>query len=153
MKIVPLMERITFNMACSLLFRLPYGKELDLLFEDFTTALKGMWSLGLNFPRTSFHRALAARRRILEYLSKLIEERRRKLSEGNVSSKNDAISSLLNLRDENDEELSEDMLVDNIMTLIIGSHDTITILVAHFLRHLARDKMHYSYILEGELGL
>ncbi|XP_008782776.2 cytochrome P450 716B1-like [Phoenix dactylifera] len=147
--IVPFMKRITFNVACALLFRLPYGKELDSLFEDLTIALKGMWSLHLNFPTTSFYRAMAARRRIFEYFSKLIEERR-KLSEGNASSENDAISSLLNLRDENGEELSEDMLVDNIMTLIIGSHDTSTILLTQFVRHLARDKMFYDYILEEE---
>ncbi|KAG1338957.1 cytochrome P450 716A2 [Cocos nucifera] len=149
-KTVPLMKRITFNMACALLFRLPNGKELDLLFEDLETALKGMWTLHLNFPGTSFHRGMAARRRIFEYFSNLIQERRRKLSEANVSSENDVISCFLNLRDENGEELSEDMLVDNIMTLIIGSHDTITILLTQFVRHLARDKMTYDYILEEQ---
>ncbi|KAL3535513.1 hypothetical protein ACH5RR_003974 [Cinchona calisaya] len=131
--VVPLMKKITFNVTCTLLFGLPGGKELDQLLEDYTLVLNGAWSIPFNFPGTSVAKALKARARICKYFSLLIEEKKHKLGTGKVGYQDDIISKFLS------ENLSEDEIFDNIISLMIASHDTTAILVTLCIRQFARD--------------
>ncbi|KAK3022395.1 hypothetical protein RJ639_047369 [Escallonia herrerae] len=150
---VPLMKRVTFKVTCSLLFGLPEGKLKDSLFEDFTLAIKGTWAIPLEFPGTIFAKAIQARRRINKRLSELIKTRKMEMAkqskDDSTKIPNDAITSFLVLRDENGEPLPEEEILDNLITLIFASHDTITILLGLLVRHLARDPDVYNKVLEG----
>eukprot|EP01018_Ginkgo_biloba_P016027 Gb_00982 [translate_table: standard] len=84
-KVVPLMKRLTFGVACSFLFSLEESEDREKLMEDFTIAFKGVLSLALDFPGTAFCRGLNARSRICKRLSALIEMRRKELHEGKAS--------------------------------------------------------------------
>ncbi|KAK9283796.1 hypothetical protein L1049_012049 [Liquidambar formosana] len=147
---VTLMKKITFKVTCSLLFGLPEGKEKDALMEDFTTALKGIWAIPLDFPGTSFRKALQARGRICKVLSDLINRRKKQIEEGKMGSNVDTISSLLILRDENGEPLTEELIIDNLIAVIIASHDTSTIVLSLLIRHLARDTKVSEKVLEEQ---
>lgn len=146
---VTLMKKITFNVTCSILFGLPDGEEKDQMLEDFSITLKGVWAVPLNIPGTTLHRALQARGRVCKLLSKLILNRKTQMEEGTVESQDNIISSLLALRDENGEPLLEQEVIDISLTLIIASHDTTTILLTHFVRHLARDPEVSNKVLQG----
>lgn len=93
---------------------------------------------------------MVALRRILTYLSKSIQE----IKEGHVEQRNghdgNVISTFINLKDENGKKLSEEMIMDNMITLVIGSHDTSTIVLSQLMRLLARNKDIYEQVLEGE---
>ncbi|KAK2637220.1 hypothetical protein Ddye_032012 [Dipteronia dyeriana] len=95
------MKKITFNVSCSIFFGLPDGKVKDQLLEDFSTTVKGIWAVPLNFPGAVLHRALQARGRVCKVLSNLIAIRKREMEEGIVDSHDNIISSLLILRNEN----------------------------------------------------
>ncbi|OMO63704.1 Cytochrome P450 [Corchorus capsularis] len=139
-KIAPLMKKITFNVTCSIFFGLPDGKEKDELLEDFTLTVKGVWGIPLDFPGTTFHRAIKARSRVCNLLSNLIKIRRKQEEEGTVDPNDDnIISSLLVLRDENGQPLLEEEILDVFLSLIMASHDTTAILLTLFIRHLSRD--------------
>ncbi|KAL4310544.1 hypothetical protein GQ457_01G036120 [Hibiscus cannabinus] len=151
-KMVGLIKRITFNVSSSLLFRLQENKEKDDLFEDFLLAIKGLWTVPLKFPGTTYRKALQARGRISRLLSKLIKERKEEMAEGRKGSldQNDVISSLLMLRDENGDSLMEEEIIDNLISVMIASHDTTSALVCHFIRHLARDKETLNRVLQEQ---
>ncbi|KAK1572524.1 hypothetical protein Q3G72_034098 [Acer saccharum] len=151
---VALMKKITFKVTCSLLFGLPEGNKKDSLFEDFTFATKGLWAVPLNFPGTTYHKALQARGRISKLLSKLIDRRKKQMEEAEDSHQDDEIiSSLLVLRDENCEPLPEEEIIDNLISMIIASHDTSTILLSLLIRLLARDTKISSKVLEELMRL
>ncbi|CAK9133701.1 unnamed protein product [Ilex paraguariensis] len=147
---VTLMKTVTFKVTCSLLFGLAEGKEKDALLNDFMFTIRGAWAIPLDVPGTIFRKAMQARRRISKVLSDLIKRRKMDMEDGKVSSQEDVMSTFLALRDENGEPLPEEEIIDNLITLIIASHDTTTILLSLFIRHLARDAEVCYKVLEEQ---
>lgn len=148
-QVVALMKRITFTITCSLLFGLQEGKEKDALLEDFTIAVKGTWSVPLNFPGTMFRKALRARGRICKLFSDLIARRKTGLEDGSLGSHEDIILSLLSLRDENGKPIPEEEIINSLIAIVIASHDTTTVLLSLIIRQLARNANVYNKVLEG----
>ncbi|XP_009363898.2 taxadiene 5-alpha hydroxylase-like [Pyrus x bretschneideri] len=148
-QMVGLMKKITFKVTCSLFFGLPEGPEKDALLEDFTIATKGLWAVPLNVPGTIIYRAMQARARISQVLTKLMQNRQKE-EKNKPSQKNDIISVFLRLRDEDGEPLQEEEILDNFITLIIGSHDTTTILLSLFIRHLSTDPKTRREVLQEQ---
>uniref|UniRef100_A0A7N0TCL8 Cytochrome P450 n=1 Tax=Kalanchoe fedtschenkoi TaxID=63787 RepID=A0A7N0TCL8_KALFE len=152
-KIVPLMKRIAFNVTCRLLFRVG-SEEVDEMFEDFTTALRGTWQLPLELPGTAFRAAVLARDRLHKRFCRVLQERRKQMAEGTLSSnEHDVILSLLELRDEDDKQFPDDEITDNIITLMIASHDTSTITLTHFIRHISRDPEAFNLVLKEHMDI
>lgn len=145
---VGLMKKITFKVTCSLLFGLPEGQEKDALLEDFAIATKGLWAIPLNIPGTIFYKAMQARGRISKILINLMQNRRVE-EDKNTPQKNDIISVFLHLRDEAGEPLQVEEILDNLITLIVASHDTTAILLGLILRHLSTDAKTFGEVLEG----
>ncbi|XP_058075357.1 taxadiene 5-alpha hydroxylase-like [Magnolia sinica] len=152
-KLVPLLKVLTFDVSCSLLFGIHDKPTKEALFEDFATALRGVWSIPVNFPGTVFWRALRARSRIDKRLFPIIRRRKDLLEEGIVSSRNDVISYLIALRDENQQPLTEDAIMDNIVALLMASHDTTTCLVSLVVWKLARDPRLQQNILQEHMEI
>ncbi|KAK9282838.1 hypothetical protein L1049_011061 [Liquidambar formosana] len=82
--------------------------------------------------------------------SDLIRRRKKQIEEGKLGSHVDIISSLLLLRYENGEALKEESIIDNVITVIMASHDTTTILLSLLIRHLARDANISEKVLQGK---
>nr|UHB15524.1 cytochrome P450 [Paris polyphylla] len=150
---VPFMKRITFNLTCALLYGLHDDQTKEVLLKDFSEAFKGMWSFPLNLPGTAYRRALNARSRIDKYVLALLRSKRERLLEGSASVKDDVVCCLLALRDEHDELIDEQTIVDNFFSLTIASHDTSAILLSLMVWKLARDPMIYQKVLEEHLGI
>ncbi|KAF9609582.1 hypothetical protein IFM89_017221 [Coptis chinensis] len=149
-QVVTMMKKVTFKVTCSLLFGLPEGKEKDALLEDFTIALKGAWAIPIDFPGTIFRQTCQTRDRITTVITKLVERRKKEMEEGKEAPREDVISSFLNLRDEEDQSLTKDEMIDNIVSMIIASHDTSAIVLSLLLRHLAGDTHVYEAVLEEQ---
>ncbi|RVW42369.1 Taxadiene 5-alpha hydroxylase [Vitis vinifera] len=99
---------------------------------------------------TVFRKALQARGRICKQLAQLVRERKAKIEEGRVDSHEDIISSLITLRQENGQPLSEEEIIDNLISVVIASHDTSTVLLGLLIRHLARDTEVCKKVLEEQ---
>lgn len=135
---VPLIKRLTLIISCSLLFGKHNEDDKKALFVDFSEALKAVLSIPLNLPGTRFWHGLRARARILNLLRPL---------QGKITSTDDVISSAvaLNLRDED--------ILDNLIVLIIASHDTTAVLSNLMIWKLAADPDIYHKVLEGQYCL
>lgn len=145
---VPLMKKIAFNVICTVFFGLPDDDdERDELLKDFSMTVKGAWAYPLDFPGTVFHRALRARERLCKKLSNLIDKRRKEIEEGTPN--DDVVTNFLILRDGNDEPLLEDEILDLSLSLIMASHDTVTVVLSLFIRQLAKDPELFQKVLEG----
>ncbi|KAL9672318.1 hypothetical protein QQ045_028568 [Rhodiola kirilowii] len=149
-KIVPLMKKIAFNVTCRLLFRLG-SKEVDEMFDDFTTAIKGTWQLPLELPGSTFKKAVQARARIHKRFCVVLNQRRKQMAQDLIE--HDVISSFLKLRDNDGKPLPDDEITDNIITLMMASHDTSTIALSHFIRHISRDKQAFNQVLREHMDI
>ncbi|XP_010922745.1 taxane 13-alpha-hydroxylase [Elaeis guineensis] len=150
---VPLMKKLTFNITCSLLFGLHHEPTNEALFEDFVQVLAGLFTIPINLPGTAYWRALRARSRIDRRALPILQSRKELLTEGILKAKDDIISSILSLKDENNEPLTEEAVTDNFVALIIASHDTTAILLSLMVWKLARDPEIYSKVSEEQMAI
>nr|ATG29925.1 CYP728Q11 [Taxus chinensis] len=144
----PLMKKLTFQVACDTLFSLKDSEEREILAREFATALKGIYSLPLDFPGTTYRRSLKARSRICKRLSLLLEERRGKIKQGLASPSQDLMSCMLTMKDENGESLTEEEIIDNMMLVMIAGHETTSVLLTHLMRMLALHPNVYQKVLQ-----
>lgn len=144
------MKRLSYDMACNILFDIKDENTREALFEDFIIAFKAIHSLPINFPGTSFWRGQRARERIVDRILPIMNKRREELSKGVLSSTNDMLSCLLAIRDENNQPLADDVIADNFIFLFVASHDTSATLMSLLIWKLARDPEVYNKVLEGK---
>ncbi|KAI4297883.1 hypothetical protein L6164_037742 [Bauhinia variegata] len=150
---VVFMKKLTSDMACNILFGIKDEYTKEALFEDFNIVFKAIHSLPINFPGTTFWRGLKARARIVDRMFPIMKERRKQLLEGNVSSTDDLLSCLLALKDENDQPLADDVITDNIVMLLIASHDTSATLLSLMVWKLAKDPEIYNKVLQEQMDI
>ncbi|XP_011095373.1 taxadiene 5-alpha hydroxylase-like [Sesamum indicum] len=149
--VLPLMKTLTFNIICSLLFGVERGARRDSLIQYFQHIMAGVWSFPVNLPFTRFNRSLKASAEIQRILKQLISEKRIELENG-ASSHQDLITCLLSIRGEDDQELmSEDEIVQNVMLIMIGGYDTSSVLITFIIQILANDpNIHAAVLTEQE---
>lgn len=146
---VTFMKKLTFNLACNIIFGIPDEQIQESLGDDFAIAFKAIWSLPLNFIGTTYWRGLRARSRISNRILTIMKTKKEDMSMGNLTRTSDIISCLLALKAEN-EEISEEMIVDNFITLMIASHDTSAILLSLMVWKMSKDPEIYKVVLEGK---
>ncbi|KAK1284754.1 hypothetical protein QJS10_CPB21g01630 [Acorus calamus] len=145
---VILLKKIAFKVSMAVLFSLTDDEETDKLFDEFLLVLKGGWVLPIYLPFTPYYRALAARRRIYDCFSMILDERRRRLEDGRVSPNDDIIATMLSMKDEEGRALPRREIIDNLITMVFASHDTGMSLNASFVRRLAMDDVTLESIYE-----
>ncbi|KAF9595748.1 hypothetical protein IFM89_003490 [Coptis chinensis] len=152
-KAVDSMKMITFDVACTILFGIHDEMTKSAMLSDFTIAFKAVWSIPVNFPGTNFRKGIEARGRIIDRLSPIIKKKREDLIKGIISPKSDVLSCLLALREENQEPITEQEIMDNFIMLMIASHDTSAILLCLMIWKMARDTKIYDKIREEQMGI
>ncbi|XP_010673152.1 abscisic acid 8'-hydroxylase 4 isoform X3 [Beta vulgaris subsp. vulgaris] len=124
--------KMTFKAMCKMLLSLEAGNELYMLQKDVDCVCHAMLALPLKFPWTTFSKGLKARKRIMDMLGKIIQERRIKHSAQVpvVHHHQDFLQYLLLALDRescsSDQEptLTDAHIKDNILTMIIAGQDT-----------------------------
>ncbi|XP_057827594.2 cytochrome P450 716B1 [Cryptomeria japonica] len=144
----PLMKSLTFQVAADLLFGLTDRQETEILGQEFAKAVKGLWALPIDVPGTSFRTCLKARANICATLKSLLEEKRRDVAQRGASPRQDLMTWLLTMRDENGKTLTEEEIIDNMIVLMIAGHDTTAILLTHLVRTLALNPHVHQRILK-----
>ena len=116
----PELRKYTLEVACKFLIGVDdiSNTKIGHLFETWS---KGLFSFTPPLPGTTLNRALNSRKKILEELDKIIEQR---ITANNIG--NDALSILLSSRNENDEKLDKEEIKDQILTLLFAGHETLT---------------------------
>jgi len=144
------MKTLTFNLMSSLIMGIEQGSKRDVPVKLFQQLMEGLISVPINLPFTRFNRSLQASEKIREIVMDLIREKRVALDHQNASPQQDLITSLLSLRnDHNSVALSDEEIVDNAIIIMIGGHDTSSILLAFLIRLLAKDPSVYAGVVQG----
>ncbi|PHU13034.1 hypothetical protein BC332_19964 [Capsicum chinense] len=150
-KVLPLMKRLTFNIICSLLFGLDRGSRRDQMVQYFQQMIDGIWSIPINLPFTRFNRSLKASKEVQKMLKQLISEKRYEFENNLASSRQDLITCLLSIRGENNQELmSENEIIHNVMLIMVAGHDTSSILITFMVRLLANNPNIHAAVLKEQ---
>jgi retinoid hydroxylase len=146
-------KQLTFDIASQLLLGTNPGAESVHLSQLFTTLTDGLFALNpLRLPLTKLGKAIAARDQILQYLTEVVRQRQQ-----NPSS--DALSLLIQAKDEDGNSLSERELVFQSVLLLFAGHETTTSMLTWLCVELARHPevlqraREEQLQLQGELNL
>ncbi|KAJ4726093.1 Cytochrome P450 [Melia azedarach] len=152
--VLPQMKTLTFNIVCSLLFGLERGAQRDRFIDRFQEMVEGMWSVPVNLPFTRFSSSLRASARVQTMVKDLIREKRMKLEQKTAAPHDDLITCLLSIRNENNEEvISENEIVHNVMLIMVAGHDTSSVLITFLMRLLADDPAIYAAVLQEQAAV
>ncbi|KAE8685223.1 Cytochrome P450 85A1 [Hibiscus syriacus] len=89
---------------------------------EFFKLVLGTLSLPIDLPGTNYRRGLKARKNILKILGQLIEQRR----DGKESSHRDMLGYLMRNDDSNRHKLSDDEIIDQIITILYSGYETVS---------------------------
>jgi retinoid hydroxylase len=113
-------KQLTFDIASQLLLGTHAGPEVGRLSKLFSTLTDGLFSLSpVPLPWTALGRAVEARNQILDHLEEVIRERQKKPTD-------DALSLMIQARDEEGNSLSLKELKAQAMLLLFAGHETTT---------------------------
>ncbi|CAO2143871.1 unnamed protein product [Urochloa humidicola] len=148
--VMPSMKELTFDVMSSVLFGLvgaEYAAARRELSVEFQQLARGIWTVPLDLPFSTFRRCLAASRRGRRTITAVVEERRTKLRRGESSPDDDVVTHMLA------GGLPDEEIADNVIFLMIAAHDTTAALITFLLRHLDANKDAYAEVLQEQVKI
>ncbi|PWA41899.1 cytochrome P450 [Artemisia annua] len=133
-QVQPLLKTLTFNVICSLVFGIERGPKRDQFLPPFKDMIRSFTAISVNLPFTQFNRGLKARKKVVALLVNLLHEKREALKEQkqqlSAHKDQDLITSLLKTQYEDSSGMmSDEMIIDNVIVLMLGGYDTISVLL------------------------
>ncbi|GAU18511.1 hypothetical protein TSUD_233830 [Trifolium subterraneum] len=120
-------KKFTFNLMAEHIMSLQPGKiETEKLKKEYVTFMKGVVSAPLNFPGTAYWKALKSRCTILKFIEGKMEERMKRMKEGNENLEEDDLLNWV-LKHSN---LSTEQILDLILSLLFAGHETSSVSIA-----------------------
>ncbi|XVF15750.1 hypothetical protein REPUB_Repub09cG0182800 [Reevesia pubescens] len=121
-------KKFTFNlMAKNIMSMDPGHPETEQLKQEYVTFMKGVVSAPLNLPGTAYRKALQSRSSILKFIERKMEERRRKMKEGELENTEEEDLLEWVLKHSN---LSTEQILDLILSLLFAGHETSSVAIA-----------------------
>nr|BBE15481.1 cytochrome P450 [Polygala tenuifolia] len=125
------MRRFSFEVGVLMIFGHLDALYTEELKKNYWILDKGYNSYPTSIPGTPFKKAILARKRLAQILSKVICERReKKLLD------NDFLGCLLNSKDEKGEILNDDQIADNIIGVFFAAKDTTASVMTWIVKYL-----------------
>ena len=120
------MRKVALLILIGTTFKVEFGPDLKRMWEPILKLIKyispGLWILWPNMPRPGYGRA---QRQMDEYLYGIIQQRRTEIAGGAVVEPSDLLGNLILA-----PEMNDDLIRDQLLTMLIAGHDTSTALLA-----------------------
>nr|AAT47183.1 taxoid 10-beta hydroxylase [Taxus cuspidata] len=152
-KMLPLIRGLIFSIATTLFFDINDEHLKDRLHHLLETILVGTVSLPLDFPGTSFRKAVEARSKLDEILSSLIKSRRSDLHSGIASDGQDLLTVLLTFKDERGNSLADNEILDNFSLMLHASYETSVSPTVLMFKLLSSNPECYDKLVQEQLGI
>ncbi|XVF09155.1 hypothetical protein REPUB_Repub07fG0067300 [Reevesia pubescens] len=128
-------KRLTMENIGKLFASIEPGPLLDTIDELFDGMVKGVKGQPLNLPGTAFYNAIQCRKR-LEAIFRAELEKKKKKNGFNIT--NDLMDGLIEMKDEEGNELSEQEVIENIVSLIVAGYESTSLASMWVIYYLAK---------------
>lgn len=147
---MPLIKTLTFNFICTILFGWLSGDEREYFLKNFQEIVEGLWSVPVNLPFTRYNRAIRASKMVRQALKHVVHKRKMELEKDPNGHPEDLITCLLR-KGEDNNEMSDEEIMDNSVVAMLAGHDTTSVLVIFVIRQLSLHPGIYASVLKGML--
>ncbi|XP_041017061.1 3-epi-6-deoxocathasterone 23-monooxygenase CYP90D1 [Juglans microcarpa x Juglans regia] len=125
-------KNIAFQVLVKALISLDPGEEMELLKKQFQEFISGLMSLPINIPGTTLYGSLQAKKKMVSLVQNKIEARRQSVLISTVPK--DVVDVLLN---DSSEQLTDDLIADNMIDMMIPGEDSVPILMTLAIKYLS----------------
>ncbi|XP_047331720.1 ent-kaurenoic acid oxidase 2-like [Impatiens glandulifera] len=136
-------RKVTFENIGKFFASFEPGPTMDSLAKFYDVVIQGFRATPLDFPGTSYRRALQSRKKLMTIFREEMEKRREN-KEYATSKKNDMLNGLMELKDEYDKNLDEIEILDNIFILVVAGYESTSLSIMWAIYNLAK----YPDVLE-----
>ncbi|VVB01526.1 unnamed protein product [Arabis nemorensis] len=144
--VLPLTKKFTFSIACRLFLSMDDPERIRKLGEPFNRVATGVLSIPINLPGTRFNRAIKASRLLRKEVSAIMRRRKEEVKAGKVSAEQDILSHMCM----SIGETKDDHVADKIIGLLVGGHDTASIVCTFIVSYLADFPHVYKRVLQEQ---
>uniref|UniRef100_A0A5B6YXS5 22alpha-hydroxysteroid 23-monooxygenase n=1 Tax=Davidia involucrata TaxID=16924 RepID=A0A5B6YXS5_DAVIN len=124
-------KNIAFQVLVKALISLDPGGEMEFLRKQFQEFIAGLMSLPINVPGSRLYRSLQAKKKMVNFIHKIIQDKRNR---GISGVPKDVAEVLLN---DASEQLTEDLISDNMIDLMIPGEDSVPVLMTLAVKYLS----------------
>jgi cytochrome P450 family 26 subfamily A len=111
--------------------------------------MRGMVSVPINIPFTSYNRSLKASARIQNMLKEIVHQKTVEQEKSGVNPRQDLISCLLSMVEDDKQVLTEKEIIHNAMLVMVAGYDTSSVLITFIIRILANEPAICAAVLQG----
>ncbi|CAK7344799.1 unnamed protein product [Dovyalis caffra] len=151
-KVFPLSKKYTFALACRLFMRISDPKHVTKLANQFTLVTDGLVSVPINFPGTTYNRAISGGKMIREELLAIMKQREAELiskKEDDLKVK-DLLTRMLITSDDNGKNMNHKEIANQIIGILVASHDTTSSSITMVMYYLAEHPRIYQKVLKEQ---
>ncbi|KAK4427329.1 3-epi-6-deoxocathasterone 23-monooxygenase CYP90D1 [Sesamum alatum] len=142
-------KHIAFQVLVKALISLDGGDEMELLKKHFQEFIAGLMSLPFNFPGTQLYRSLQAKKKMVKLIDGIIRAKR---ESNNIWS--DAAKDVAEvLAKDTSEELTDDLIAENLIDLMIPGEDSVPLLITLAIKYLSHSPPALKQLTEENLQL
>ncbi|XP_021907863.1 beta-amyrin 11-oxidase-like [Carica papaya] len=130
-------KKMVFESIARVFVSIEPGPFLDEIGQYYACLLKGFKAQPFNIPGTTYYRAVQCRRKLME-IFRLKLEKRKENQKGDQENK-DLMDVLMQIKDGDGKQLSDEEVLDNIVTLFLGGFETTATVSAWAMYYLAKN--------------
>ncbi|KAG6390304.1 hypothetical protein SASPL_148036 [Salvia splendens] len=145
---LPSAKKYALSLACRVFMGKEDWENVSDFSENFSLMTKGILSLPVNLPGTAMNRAMEGGRVVRRELMRIVGERRREMIKGE-----DLLSKMVVATNEDGECMSDGMVVNVILGLLIGAEHELSSLITIVLYYLAELPHIYDRVFKGTFGV
>lgn len=144
-----LLKQFAFEVAVITIFGgwLDDGYRLDLK-KNYMILDQGYNSLPINITGSLYNKALQARRNLQKIIGEIMKERRRE-----VMVEKDLLGRLLNYKDDNGQQLTDDQVADNIIGVMFAAQDTTASVLTWVMKYLHEDPKLFQAVKAEQMAI
>ncbi|KAL2516341.1 3-epi-6-deoxocathasterone 23-monooxygenase [Forsythia ovata] len=125
-------KNIAFQVLVKALIGLDPGHQMDLLKKQFQEFIGGLMSLPINLPGSQLYRSLQAKKKMVKMIHRIIQEKR---SRNNIPVVPKDVADVL--VSDTSEQLTDDLIAENMIDLMIPGEDSVPVLMTLAIRYLS----------------
>ncbi|CAN1341546.1 Ent-kaurenoic acid oxidase 1 [Linum perenne] len=119
------LRKLTFKIIMYIFLGSESEDVMEILESQYTAVNHGVRAMAINFPGFAYHKALKARKKVVDVLQSVLDERRnRKEEEKKKKKKKDMMDELMRVEDENGRRLRDEEIIDILLMYLNAGHES-----------------------------
>ncbi|WOL05462.1 ent-kaurenoic acid oxidase [Canna indica] len=118
------LRRFTFRIIMKIFLSEEGESEMQMLERVYTDLNYGVRAMAINLPGFAFHRALKARKVLVDTLQGILDRRRETRARNVYPAKKDMMDNLIDVEDDNGRRLSDEEIIDILIMYLNAGHES-----------------------------